>query len=175
MKKFIIIVLMLLPLLVVAKNKKREKIQIVQASIETMKDAGMIEGDLTLEIGRKAAKPRQIIELRPFIYNGNEESARLTPLLIYGRSARIHEVQKIRLSRYEPYYAVYPKAENHSICEYASETWYTGDATNLSFVIEKWLRINGKEKFRGYILVDANDAVYLTNLKGCRSEMKINH
>lgn len=158
--------MLLLPLLVVAKNRKQEKIVIVQAIIENMQESSAIEGGLMVEIGRKAAKPRQIIELRPFIYNGNEELAKLSPFLIYGRSARIHEIQKIRLSRYEPYYATYPKAMNHSLYEYASTAWYSGDAENLSFVIEKWLRVNGKEKFIGYILVDDEQVVYW-NLKKC--------
>lgn len=168
MKKYIIITMLLLPLLVVAKNRKHEKIVITEAAIEIMKESSAIEGGLVMEIGRKAAKPRQIIELRPFIYNGNEELARLSPVLIYGRSARIHEMQKMRLSRYEPYYATYPKAMNHSVYEYASTAWYSGDAENLSFVIEKWLRVNGKVKFIGYVMVDNDEVVYMNVKKCCK-------
>lgn len=161
MKKLIIITMLLLPLLVVAKDGKKQKITIVEASIETMPDFGMIQGNIMMDIARKAAQPRKIVELRPFIYNGNEELAKLTPVLIYGRSARIHEMQKTRLSRYTPYYAAYPKAANHSMFNYSAETWYKGSGDNLSLVIEKWVRVNGKEKFAGYILVDDEEVVYL--------------
>lgn len=157
MKKIIIVLLFLLPLLTVAKGRRHEKIVITKATIEMIASESEIIGRLWIDIPRCVAKARQIIELRPFLYSNNE-TIRLTPLLIYGRSARLHEMQKWKLSKYQPYYKDYPKAKNKSVCEYLSTAQYNGTGTDYTFVIEKWKIVCGNAKFLGYIVVD--DVIY---------------
>ncbi|MEG1553519.1 MAG: hypothetical protein RR363_00690 [Rikenellaceae bacterium] len=153
MKKFIIIML-LFPLLAVAKDKKKSEIVISNCTVENIHASSTIEARFDVYIAKKAAKVRSVIELRPFLYSGDKVIS-LEPLYIFSGSAELKEKQNMTSKKYKSKYATRLKARNGQEYNYLSQVPYVGNEDNFSVVVEKWgIGCRDKIAFLGYIIIN---------------------